>query len=197
MFDVTTLVNPAMSVRPQEMQALPAQPMQDVLRLDNVVDQKIMVGTGSETRLDAAGASMRDAPVLQIKEPVTSETPDFKHLMLNKASEMDKSYHNMMTQFSNVPTFNDALANVRKAGTPDQMRTYPEAIGGSNVDHAVAQIKQSAMDTVQTMQASSSYNHMITQWGINSQLWMSKMNVITTAVSQVSQGFKTLFRISG
>ena len=53
------------------------------------------------------------------------------------------------------------------------------------------------MDTVQTMQASSSYNHMITQWGINSQLWMSKMNVITTAVSQVSQGFKTLFRISG
>lgn len=197
MFDVATLVNPAMSVRPQEMQALPTQPMQDVLRLDNVVDQKIMVGTGSETGLDAAGVSMRDVPVLQIKEPVTSETADFKHLMLNKASEMDKSYHNMMTQFSNIPTFNDVLANVRKTGTPDQMRTYPEVIGGSKVDHAVAQIKRSAMNSVQIMQASSRYNHMITQWGINSQLWMGKMNIITTAVSQVSQGFKTLFRAAG
>lgn len=196
MFDVTTLVNPAMSVKPQDTQTLPTPPMQDILRLDNVVDQK-MLSAGAETRLDAPGASSRDAPVLQLKDPVTSETPDFKRLMMNKAAEMDKSYHNMMTQFSSIPTFNDALADVRKAGTPDQMRTYPEAVGGSKVDQAIAQIKQSAQETVQTMQASSSYNHMITQWGINSQLWMSKMNIVTTAVSQVSQGFKTLFRISG
>lgn len=194
MLDVSSLVN-ATGLTPsmQGVQSLPMQ-SQQTLRLDSTMTQKLeSVGVNG---LDAAGSSLRDAPVLQVKEPITTERADFQYMLLNKATEMDQSYHDMMSQFSQIPKFSDALAEVRKSGI-GVMRTYPDTASSTGVDAAVQHIKQSAMETVQIMQASSTHNQMITKWGINSQLWMTKMNIVTTAVSQVSQGIKTLFRLSG
>lgn len=194
MLDVSSLVNSAALTPPmQGVQSLPMQ-SQQTLRLDSTMTQKLeSVGTNG---LDAAGASLRDTPVLQLKEPITTDRADFKQMLLNKATEMDQSYHNMMSQFAQMPKFSDALAEVRKSAT-GAMRTYPDTASSNGVDAAVRHIKQSAVETTQIMQASSTYNQRITQWGINSQLWMTKMNIVTTAVSQVSQGIKTLFRLSG
>ncbi len=73
------------------------------------------------------------------------------------------------------------------------MRSYPE-VATNGTDSLAKQIQQSTNATEETMLTSSEYSHALTKWGINSQMWMGKMNIVIAAVGQVSQGFKTLFQ---
>lgn len=178
----------AVTVPPQplDMQTLPMQ-QQEALHLNGVLEQK----------LEQAGASLRDKPVLQVQEPLTSETPDFKQMLLNKVVAMDQGYHAMLNEFAHMPNFSEAVAEARKDAPSTAIRTYPETTAGSGLDQSLAAVKQATLDSAQMLQSSSIYNRMVAQWGMKNQLWMTNMNIVTSAVSQVAQGFKALFRMSG
>ncbi len=111
MLDASTVINPAMQPNALGAQQLPAPPMQDVMRLENILNQG---GTATE-RLNMVPSSMNDIPILQVQEPVTTESFDFKRVMLDKVGEMDKSYHGMMSQLSTMPKFSDYLLEKQSA----------------------------------------------------------------------------------
>lgn len=182
MLDASTLVNPVMQAG--GAQQLPAPPMQDVMRLENILNRG-----GS----DSISPSAMDTPILQIQEPVTTESFDFKRVMLQKMGEMDTSYHGMMSQLSTMPKFSEYLAEKHLASEQGEMRSYPE-VSGNDSNNLAKQIEKSTNATEETLLVSSEYNHALTKWGINSQMWMGKMNIVIAAVGQVSQGFKTLFQ---
>lgn len=51
--------------------------------------------------------------------------------------------------------------------------------------------------TENQMQASLDYQRNLSGWANKSQMWIAGMNVISSAMNQVAQGFKTLFRAAG
>ncbi|SEA85829.1 MAG: hypothetical protein QJT81_05450 [Candidatus Thiothrix putei] len=181
MFDASTLVNPVMQTGNLQQQ-LPAPPANDVMRLENIL---------TRSHNEIGSASMRDTPILQIREPVTTDSFDFKRVMLNKMGEIDQSYHGMMSQMSTMPKFSDYLAEKQAISGNNETRSYPE-VGKS--DNLIKQIEESTKASAESLLASSEYNHVLSQWGIKSQMWMGKMNIVISAVGQVSQGFKTLFQ---
>ncbi|OQX15845.1 MAG: hypothetical protein BWK73_05545 [Thiothrix lacustris] len=193
MFDVAAMVSPAAIKYQDIQQSLPAVSMNDAFRLENIIKSKYE-NIDAELNFNAFDASKRDNSILQIEEPVTTDSFDFKQLIVDNAVDMDQSYHSIMSQFSNLPSFNDMLIDVRRTNNADQMRTYPLVNENSPVDNAIKAIQASAQNSMQTMQASTNHAHVMTKWSIGSQLWMGKMNLVTAAVSQVSQGFKTLFQ---
>lgn len=181
MFDATTLINPVMQTGNLQQQ-LPAPSANDVMRLENILTRH---------HNESGSASMRDTPILQIQEPVTTDSFDFKRVMLNKMGEIDQSYHGMMSQMSTMPKFSEYLAEKQSLGNNNETRSYPE-VGESN--NLIKQIEASTKASAENLLISSEYNHVLSQWGIKSQMWMGKMNIVISAVGQVSQGFKTLFQ---
>lgn len=182
MFDASALINPVMPVGNLQQQ-LPAPSTNDVMRLENILMQR---------HNDSTSLSLRDAPVLQIQEPVTTtDSFDFKRIMLNKVGEMDQAYHGMMSQMFTMPKFSDYLAEKQAINSANETRSYPEVSKGDNL---IKQIEASTKASAESLLVSSEYNHMLSQWGIKSQMWMGKMNIVIAAVGQVSQGFKTLFQ---
>jgi hypothetical protein len=78
----------------------------------------------------------------------------------------------------------------------NEMRTYPE-VGNGNPQDWGKQLAASTKATQEYMNAALDYNGMLTHWSMNAQMWMSKFALVSSAVNQVSQGFKTLFRAAG
>lgn len=189
MFDMSTLVTPASPFNNQGLQQLPEPPMQDVLRLENVLNGQMEAGNN-----DFLSSSTQDSLVLRIEKQVTSESFDFKDLMIQKIATMDEEHHHIMSQMRSMPSISDALQGLSQSRVNEQIRTYPDVSADQGIDATIKQIKNSAKETVDALQVSSDHQHAMTKWGINSQLWMSKMSIVTAVVGQVSQGFKTLFQ---
>lgn len=187
MFDASTVVNPVMQSSILDKQPLPMPSSQDMLRFENILRPSI---TDS---LDAnnINASVLDRPILQVKEPLTSDSFDFKSRVISKVAEMDQSYHQMMSRLSSMPKFSEYLAEKQVDNEHEKVRSYPNTPDSNNV---IKQIETVSKSTADNVLASADYSHMLTHWGMNSQMWMGKMNIVVATVGQISQSFKTLFQ---
>ncbi len=192
MVEASVLFTPADLAGPNLQQQLPAASMQDVKRFEN-----ILLNGGNTS--DSATAAQRDTPVLQWQELDTSRQPlDFKQSTLSKIAELDKSYQNMLSQFADMPEFKTYLAERlgTTQATEQNMRTYPSVQDNKTQDWA--SVWETAFKNNRDyMNIGLEYQMMMTRWSMSSSFWMSKFNLISAAVNQVSQGFKTLFRTGG
>ncbi len=192
MVEASVLFTPADLAGPNLQQQLPAASMQDVKRFEN-----ILLNGGNMS--DSATAAQRDTPVLQWQELDTSRQPmDFKQSTLSKIAELDKSYQNMLSQFADMPEFKTYLAERlgTTQATEQNMRTYPSVQDNKTQDWA--SVWETAFKNNRDyMNIGLEYQMMMTRWSMSSSFWMSKFNLISAAVNQVSQGFKTLFRTGG
>jgi hypothetical protein len=189
MIDGSVLFNPVNQTGAVTPQPLPSPDLQDVMRFENILNQET-IGQ------DGVNYSQKDIPVLQFKDNNASSSVDFKQAALSTIQNMDSSYQQMLGQFSNMPRFSDYLFNNIPSQAANEMRTYPEVGNGSPQDWE-KQLAASTKTTQDYMNAAFDYNGMLTHWSMNAQMWMSKFTLVSSAVTQVSQGFKTLFRAAG
>lgn len=182
--DIGALVNISSQSGMAGSQQLPSASMNDVKRFDDILKY------GSTDTVNPSAVD--NTSILQLQKADTTASGDFKSLLINKAADMDSAYHNLLTRFDNMPRYTDYLA--QNSGMNADMRTYPNV--STKKDYPQL-LQESVNQTQATLSASSDYQRMLTRWGISMNMWSSKMTIVTTAVSQVSQGFKTLFRAAG
>ena len=194
MGDASVLFTPVDQLTTITPQQLPAASTQDVKRFEN-----ILLNPSMDMDQKSLNVSKADAPVLQLTDPVDNQKPvDFKQSTIDKMVEMDGSYQKMLSQFSTMPGFNQFAAE--RLGKVDdnvnKVRSYPEVPDAKGQDWTKSWDK--ALKSNQDyMAVGLEYQNMLTRWTMSSSFWMSKFNLISAAVNQVSQGFKTLFRTGG
>lgn len=171
-------------------QTLPSPSAQDVMRFEHILNQ----GTAGTDAV--IPATQQDTQLLQLKPTVEPGTTDFKQAAINTISDIDGSYHRMLDQLSNMPKFNEFMAE--KLGSPEKsgMRTYPE-VSAERAGDGQKQLQSMVKNSQDYMGATLEYNSMMTRWSMNANMWMGKFSLISSAVNQVAQGFKTLFRTGG
>lgn len=191
MMDASVLFSPASPINDLgKPQNLPSPSMQDVMRFENILNQ------GASSQADVAITQTDNGNLLQLAEPADAGTADFRQAAIKTVESMDNSYHSMLDQFGNMPTFQNYATEKGVSVDSNTMRTYPE-VANNQGDSWHKQSHQSVQDTQSYMTAALEYNGMLTRWGMNANVWMSKFSLISSAVNQVSQGFKTLFRTGG
>jgi len=177
------------------LQQLPAPPTQDVMRFESILNQGADSGS---TNFQVAGASSaHDTPILQLTGVGNQEASSIKESVMGQVAQIDQSYHSMLNQLGNMPKFNDYLSSVSPSVAHTEMRTYPDVSGAGNGKGLMDQMSSMLQKNQSITQASLDYEGMLSHWSMNSQMWMTKINVISSAVTQVAQGFKTLFRAAG
>lgn len=191
MLDASVLFSPASqadhtAVRPQP---LPAPNTQDVMRFEQIMMQGMGDGADSAA-LDKAGQ-----PLLQIQSTQQVDKVDFKEAAVNTVLDVDSSYHRMLGQFSEMPRLGEHITEKLPEVDHQQLRSYPDV--GDQRASAQQPMDAAVNSTREYMQAALEYNGMMTRWTMNSNMWMSKFTLISSAVNQISSGFKTLFRTGG
>jgi hypothetical protein len=189
MIDGSVLFNSVGQTGAVTQQPLPPPDSQDVMRFEHIFNQ----GTIGQ---DGVNYLQMDVPILQFKDTGASSSVDFKQAALSAIQNMDGSYQQMLGQFSTMPRFSDYVATNMPGLAANEMRTYPE-VGNGNPQDWGKQLAASTKATQEYMNAALDYNGMLTHWSMNAQMWMSKFALVSSAVNQVSQGFKTLFRAAG
>ncbi len=187
MMDASVLFSPATPINDLgKPQNLPAPSMQDVMRFENILNQ------GASSQADIATSQTDSGNLLQLADPANTETTDFKQAAIKTVESMDNSYHSMLDQFGNMPSFQNYMAEKGTSINPPTMRTYPEVANHQGTP--LTQTQQAVQDTQNYMTAALEYNGLLTRWSMNAGVWMSKFSLISSAVNQVSHGFKTLFQ---
>lgn len=167
-------------------QQLPTPPNQDIARFETILN----TGSLSVDRLDS---SLQDVPILKTTPVVEPEASNLTESLIGKVAEVDYSYKNMLSQFAHMPKFSEYVTELETIENTDQMRSYPEVAEVRKGD-----VHQQQLDKIQAhMGATSEYQGMLTHWSINSQMFLSKIQIVSAAVRHVSEGFKTLFRAAG
>jgi hypothetical protein len=189
MLDASVLFSPVDQAASNiaKQQTLPSPSTQGVMRFEQILNQDSALGENTSV-------TPANGQLLQLKETDKPETADFKQAAINAIADMDSSYHGMLGQFANMPKFNEYVAEKIGASDSKQMRSYPDVSAQSNGGKKLPDMVSSTKDY---MSAALEYNGMMTRWTMNSNMWMSKFSLISSAVNQVSQGFKTLFRTGG
>ncbi len=111
----------------------------------------------------------------------------------NPISQLDGSYRAIMSQMDNIPDFEKFL-EIQQNEKPAAIRTNVDEI--KNTDPA-AEVKIMLEEQLEMRKAAGVFSKQISQWHMTTQIWSANMKILTTVVSQASQGFKTLFRSSG
>jgi len=181
MFDVSNLASSFVDNALVQPQILPAPLSQNVMRFDSVFSQRKSVE-------DIAPVN---TGILQLKND-DSEFSSTDSLM-SKVVDIDDSYQKLMSDFFNKPQFKDFLPDKVNASQND-MRTYPYVDDSKDV---AAKYMDLSKKNQQYNEAAINYADVITLRNIKSQMWLSNMKIISSAVKQVSEGFKTLFRAAG
>lgn len=167
------------------LQPLPAPDNQHVLRFESIMNQSL---AGHEDVVP----TLADKPVLEITTVQTDNgVVDFKEAAIDKLSSMDDAYQRMVSQFGDMPKFSDFLSERIMPESQDKLRTYPEIHSPQNNKN---HFEASTSATQEHMNAVLEYEGMLTRWSVNAQMLISKFSLISSAVNQVSQGFKTLFQ---
>ncbi|MEZ5452172.1 MAG: hypothetical protein R3E93_05030 [Thiothrix sp.] len=186
MFDASALVNPAVTNNVlDQQQTLPMPALQDVMKFDNLFGQGKSVADVAVTE---------DSSILQLQDIDDDGLTSFSASMMDKISTIDGSYGKLMSDFFNRPKFTDFLPD-KGLGQANEMRTYPHV---SPEAKDPAEAYQSLADkTRQFNTAAIQYTDNMTDWKVRSLAWFSGMKIVSHAVKQVSEGFKTLFRAAG
>jgi hypothetical protein len=183
MFDTSNLIDPLINNFLAKPQLLPAPPSQDVMKFDSVFSQ----------RKSLEDVATVDTGILQLKGTDNSNTGNLTDSAMSKIVDIDGSYQKLMSEFFNRPQLKDFLPDQASAGRND-MRTYPHVDGSKDV---AGRYMELAEKNRQHNEAAIKYADVITLRNIKSQMWFSNMKIISSAVKQVSEGFKTLFRAAG
>jgi hypothetical protein len=134
-------------------------------------------------------------PVLQVT-PEPAAAPNSIHdAVMQKIGKVDGSYQGMLEDLTNMPKFSETLRNAESQFNNNDMRTYPSV--GDGLANSKLHFDEVLKTTENQMQASLDYQHNLSSWANKSQMWIAGMNVISSAMNQVAQGFKTLFRAAG
>lgn len=116
--------------------------------------------------------------------------PTFKNYLERFDTTLEKSISldpdNNVRHVTNIDTSNDVLD------------VNGENVALSNEDGSGSPLVDKFEDMQEVSQnyynAATQYNTESTMWYLKAEFWMTKVKVITSAMSQVSQGIKTLFR---
>ncbi|MGB3917184.1 hypothetical protein J9253_00975 [Thiothrix litoralis] len=182
MIDASVLVNPVNS-GDLGMQQLPAPTAQDVKRFEDVM-------TYGDLSIDPA-QDVKE-PILSIVEPSGESFGGFKQALLNKVQGMDSSYHSVLSEFQGMPEMRQHMvADRATVDTTAQIRTYPET---ATMNNQSGQMETAAQSVADNILSAAEYQNKVYQWASKMEMWFSHMKIISSAVGQVSQGFKTLFQ---
>ncbi len=170
-------------------QALPSDQASGASRFQEMLSAPVNEVSGDSVRLDQ--------PVLQRIDDTqgVEQGSGFKDALIEKISGMDNSYHSIMDQLKNRPSFSEYTSKLSDGDTP-AMRTYPvvSSSGGDDMqgrmDHMIDSMKQDNAAAIE-------YQRDMSSWAMNFQMWSSGVDLVSSMVSQVSKGFQTLFRASG
>ncbi len=176
------------------MQSLP-QTLPDAQQADVTRFQNMLV---SGQQIDSSiPPSLMDQPVLQrVDATQPASEGGLKNALIEKASQMDASYHSIIDQLRNRPSFNDYLSTGADVSS-QPLRTYPEVSSMAGGNDLESRMKNLVDGMNQHNTASIEYQKDMTAWAMNFQMWSSGVELISSMVSQVSKGFQTLFRASG
>ncbi|WML91802.1 hypothetical protein RCF98_05550 [Thiothrix lacustris] len=181
MIDTSILVNPA--DLGGVVQHLPAPQAQDVKRFEDVM-------THGDLSINAS-----QEPILSVLEPANEGFGGFKQALLDKVQGMDSSYHSVLSEYQTMPEMRQHMLADRASGSDTtQIRTYPEVGGLSG--SASGQMETTAQSVADNILSAAEYQNKIYQWATKMEMWFSHMKILSSAVGQVSQGFKTLFQAS-
>lgn len=107
---------------------------------------------------------------------------------------MDKSFKDIMSQLNDVPQF-DKFMEMREIENKQAVRSNIETM--DSVKDPQAEVEKLIDETRKIYSAAGDFSKDISKWGMKTQIWSASLKVLTTVVSQASQGFKTLFRSAG
>lgn len=182
MIDASVLVNPV-NAGSFGQQQLPAPQAQDVKRFEDILAQPSF---GSDAIQNT------QEPILSILTPPDDSSGSFKQAILSKIQVMDDSYHNVLSEYQGMSgDWRDNLKIDKGRNDVDQMRSYPEVQDSKSSSDNLQRIAQDAADNILV---SAEQQKQILRWGTKMEMWSSHMKLISAAVGQVSQGFKTLFQ---
>ncbi|MFK8067903.1 MAG: hypothetical protein AB8D52_06640 [Gammaproteobacteria bacterium] len=136
------------------------------------------------------------------------EEQSFGDKLIESVSEMDGSYTNIMGHLKDWPNFESYLS--RQGVTPTQELNNGEGITHiSNLGksdeignpESTAETVKNSHDRMEQMQekhdafqaAGIQYSQDSMRWSMSTEFWLSKVRILTSAVSQVSTGLRTLF----
>lgn len=177
----------------KQMQSLPSAAKDQDIQRFNDVHQNI---TGKVSEPVTYGN--QGMPVLQlIGEVNQNDGLSLKDVVINRLSAMDESYHSVMDQLVNKPSFRDYLDRDMGAGQGDDIRTYPAVSETPSTDDQGSRLDALLDDMKETQAAAADYRRDMSGWFFNTQMWAAGVNVMSSAAKQVSTAFQTLFRASG
>lgn len=189
--DASVLFSPANPIADMgKPQTLPSPSMQDVARFENILNQN------APPMADISNTQANSGTLLQLTNPASNNTADFNQAAIKTIESLDNSYHSMLDRFGTMPSFSSFVSDKSISADSNSMRTYPEVATGQT-NSLQQSSHQHTQDAKSYMTAALEYNGALTKWGMNASIWMSKFSLISSAVNQVSQGFKTLFRTGG
>lgn len=192
MIDPSLLVSGVDTVSPP-VQDLPPPETSDVMRFEEVI-------TGQES-VSSSVSSANDIPPLQLigDDTAVSTGETFHDRLLNQVAAMDQSYSDVVTNLVDRPSLSEYFKESGGLLGNNEVRTYPEVsseieVSSENMAEHFDQLLTSIQDK---QEAAVEYQQDMTRWTIGAEMWMTQINVLSSAVNQVAQGFKTLFRAGG
>jgi hypothetical protein len=134
-------------------------------------------------------------PILQITPEPDTASGSIHDAIMQKIGKTDSSYQGMLEDLTNMPKYSETLKNAEHSHNNNELRSYPAV--GDSANNPRGHFDDILKSTESQMQASLDYQHNLSSWANKSQMWIAGMNVISSAMNQVAQGFKTLFRAAG
>ena len=150
-----------------------------------------------QTELQNSDDLKVDNSVLEVKRPdeqFSINGVENKSTAFDAFQGMDNAYHRVIGGMQDIPSMKDHL-KAQGIGGDNSIRTNSGALG---TDESMAQQTERLITENRAMQnATMDYHTDMSKWSISTQMFMAKVKVLTSMVSQASQGLKTLFRSSG
>jgi hypothetical protein len=131
--------------------------------------------------------------------------------LMQGVSEIDADYQGIMNRLNSWPNFGSYLekqgvipqnqmnqsAGITHVSNVDALQSTMETSEPLSIEQVLDE-KQIRMEELQKEQqayysAGIEYTQDSTLWSMNSTFWLSKIKILTSAVSEVSQGLRTLF----
>lgn len=174
------------------------QPQSDkLLQLPTPPNTQVMKFEAMMTRSDQAPA-VENTTLLQINHGDATNSSDLKNVLLNKIANLDNAYKKAVSGSQDIPKFNEFLAaNLDKSSTEvNRTRSYPELPTGS-AQHHEARYDSILERSQRYATASLEYQGMVANSLSRSKIFIANFEAITSAVRNLAEGFKTLFRSGG
>lgn len=111
----------------------------------------------------------------------------------NPLTRLDSAYRDIMSQLNDVPQF-DKFYEITQNDKAPAVRTNVVETEALDPKEQVQKMLEEMREVRVT---AGEFSKDISKWHMTTQIWSANIKILTTVVSQASQGFKTLFRSAG